>query len=626
MTMQLAYRHRNRVMLVVIFVLFMCLLSQTGNAQSSPAVTMQGVVSSSPDTLGDDAVLVTSKALNKGVSLRGLWRFKPGDDLDWASPSLDDSNWDYMEVPGRWPSGGYPDSGQLAWYRMTVHVQSSVSREGQLSRLAIHLGIILSAYELYAGGQRLGGAGSMPPLAEAEYDRERIIYVPASAIEDDGSLVLALRVWGGSPRSVKAWSAGPSRGQFVLGEYRQLLISALVSEAPAMAFCIIFVAFGFYHLYLYYRNSTLNAYLWFGLMAITISIYGFMLTQYKYLFDWPFVAMKKVEFGLAYLFPALVIQMIWSMLSRPIGIPLRAYQFSFVLLAFVLVVTPGQEIHFLTLNYWQLWLLPLLLYIPWLLAREAMSGNKDARILAVGVLIFVGTCINDLLIDFTHLATDRLAPIGFLAILLSMAISLADRFTAMFGRLEVQVAQRTLELREANERLAKAARVDHLTGLLNRRGFTEELELEMGRVIRTGRSFSVVLADVDNFKKFNDTNGHHCGDLVLKQIATLLVQRLRKIDCVARWGGEEFILLLPETGAEGAAIIAEKLREVIEALPLHFEGQRLSITMTLGVAGHRGDESIDACIGRADAALYEGKGLGRNTVVVAGHKGLRLVN
>lgn len=604
---------------------FVCLLGPVVHAQTISPVSMQAVSSSPPGELLGDAAIITPEALSDGVSLSGQWRFKPGDDFDWASPGLNDGDWGYMDVPGRWPTGGYPDSGQIAWYRMTLKIHSGIARDGQLSQLAVHLGQILSAYEFYAGGQLLGGAGSMPPLAKAEYDRERIISIPMSAVGDDGSLVLALRVWGGSPRSIKAWSGGVVNGAFMLGEYRTLLLSGFYVEVPRVIFCALFLAFGLYHLYLYSRNRQLDTYLWFGWMAITISIYGLMLTQYKYLLGWSFVGMKKTELAMLYIFPALAIQMFWPLLGMSVGRALRAYQLSFVALCVLVIAIPGQAIHYATLGLWQLWSLPLLLYMPWLLIGKTLEGNKEARPLALGVVIFVCTCVNDLLIDFTYLETNRLVPIGFVAILVSMAISLADRFTTMFGGLESEVAQRTLELREANEALAEAARVDHLTGLLNRRGFTEELELELGRELRTGRGFSVVLADVDNFKKFNDSNGHYCGDVVLKQVATILSQRVRMMDCVARWGGEEFIFLLPETGAEGAAIIAEKLREVIESLPLHFEGQRLGITMTFGVAAHRGDESIDMCIDRADTALYEGKAMGRNTVMIGGQKGLKLV-
>ena len=317
--------------------------------------------------------------------------------------------------------------------------------------------------------------------------------------------------------------------------------------------------------------------------------------------------------------------MVWALLNQPVSPALRLYQLSFVVASIAVVVTPGMAIHYQTLGAWQVWTLPALVLGPWLVARRAMEGNREALTLLVGLLIFVATCINDLLIDWLPLQTPHLMPFGFVAIMLFMAVSLADRFTAMLNRLELEVAQRTDELQAANEYLAVAARNDALTGLLNRRGFTEEADLEIQRGHRSGRSFAVVLADVDRFKDFNDRFGHSCGDQVLQQVAGLLKRRTRDVDCVARWGGEEFILMLPEAELEGAVVLAEDLRAAIEGTEFEYEGRPLRITMTFGIAVYRKGESLQGCVDRADTALYEGKELGRNTVMVGNYKGLTLV-
>ena len=129
-----------------------------------------------------------------------------------------------------------------------------------------------------------------------------------------------------------------------------------------------------------------------------------------------------------------------------------------------------------------------------------------------------------------------------------------------------------------------------------------------------------------NFKQFNDLHGHVCGDHVLKRVAEILQERTRDVDRVARWGGEEFIFLLPETDTEGGAVLAEKLREAIASNLFEFDDQRLGITMTFGIAAFRKGESLDSCISRADTALYHGKEGGRNKVMIGNYKGLSLVN
>lgn len=514
----------------------------------------------------------------------------------------------------------------MAWYRLSLQLDPALLQQGQLSQLAVRLGKVLSAYELYAGGKLVGGVGSLPPLSEVTYDRERVLAIPASAVSRDGVLVLALRVWGGEQALVDAWNGGPISGVYKLGQYRELVLKGMISEVPGLLFCVLILGFGCYHLYLYGRNRKLDTYLWFGLMALNIGIYGLMLTQWKYLFDISFVAMKKIELGAIYIFPALGIQMIWSLLRLPISALLRAYQISFVVACAIVVLVPGNTIHYQTLGLWQFWTLPIIALAPWVIFNQARAGNPEAKTVLLGTIIFLATAINDLLIDLIHLETARLAPLGFVAILIAMAVSMANRFTAMYSKLESEVAERTADLSAANKRLAEAARVDHLTGLLNRRGFTEEAEAEIRRMFRSGKGFSLVLTDVDNFKRFNDRHGHVCGDHVLKRMASILQERTRDVDRVARWGGEEFILLLPETDTEGAATVAEKLRETIAENLFEFGDERLSITMTFGIASFRKGESLDACIARADTALYHGKEGGRNKVMIGNYKGLSLVN
>ena len=592
--------------------IFCCLLF------ASQAVTAARVESA--------AVRVDTNTLRTGLNLAGEWRFQPGDDMAWAAPALDDTRWGSLKVPGRWPEGGYPELGNIAWYRLTLQLDPAILSTGQKDVLAVQLGHVLSAYELYAGGELVGSVGKFPPLSEILYDRERVFSIPPSAVDEQGRLVLALRVWGGSDVSVEAWSAGPNSGDYRLGEYRSLLLGGIAGELPGLMLVVLMFVFGLYHLYLYARNRSLETYLWFGLTAINIAVYGLMLTQWKYMSDLDFLTLKKIEFGAIYLFPAVAIQMLWSLLDEPISRKLRLYQMSFIVFAILVVAIPGHDVHFKTLHWEQVWVLPLMIYTPWLIFREARAGNREARTVAAGTFIFLATCVNDLLIDLAHFETVRLSPLGFVAILVSMAVSMANRFTTMFGTLETEVAQRTAELSEANEKLAKAARVDHLTGLLNRRGFAEEVEAERLRASRNGTGFAVVLADVDHFKNFNDEHGHACGDHVLKRVSAILQERIRDVDRIARWGGEEFILLLPETDVDGAATLAEKLREAVADNVFEFGDERLGLTMTFGIASNRKGEKLETCVARADTALYHGKERGRNKVMIGNYKGLTLVS
>jgi len=564
--------------------------------------------------------------LQETYSLVGQWQFNPGDDLQWASPDFDDSGWAEKRVPQRWSIGGLPETNQFGWYRLTLNfdIRTAEKREF-LSHLGVRIGKILSAYELYAGGELVGGIGSLPPLSKINHDRTPIFFIPASAISRDGTLVLALRVWGGNSLAVSSWGGGPYEGDFRVGEYAELLQHSVLGQIPGLMAAVLFLGFGCYHIYLYRRNRQLQTYLWYGLMAMDIGIYGLMLNQWRYRLDWSFITYEKIEFGAIYLFPALAIQMMWSLLNLPIGRLLRAYQFSFIALAVVVVLVPGFDIHYYTLRPWQTWSIALLIGMPWVIIRQARAGNTEARTTLVGVLVFAAACTNDLMIDFAGWEATRLVPLGFVAIMLSMAISLANRFTTVLNNLDGEVAQRTAELSSVNQKLAEVARRDPLTGLLNRRGFTEEAEAEIQRFLRYNREFSIVLADLDNFKKFNDKYGHACGDHVLQDVAGLLNEHVRDMDKAARWGGEEFMLVLPETCSESASLAAEKLRSSVQNRRFEYGERSLSVTMTFGIATFRKGETLDSCIARADTAMYHGKERGRNRVMVGSYKGLSLI-
>jgi diguanylate cyclase (GGDEF)-like protein len=175
----------------------------------------------------------------------------------------------------------------------------------------------------------------------------------------------------------------------------------------------------------------------------------------------------------------------------------------------------------------------------------------------------------------------------------------------------VRVGQRS------TRKLAVAARTDYLTGLPNRRHLFELMEGEVARVARGGPPFCVLMADLDDFKRINDQHGHEIGDAVLCEVARRLREAVRRQDVVARWGGEEFLLLLPDTTEAGALALANALRERIASEPVAFaeDAEPVSLSLTMGFCVCRAGIALDDCIRAADAALYEGKRAGKNRVV-----------
>ena len=177
--------------------------------------------------------------------------------------------------------------------------------------------------------------------------------------------------------------------------------------------------------------------------------------------------------------------------------------------------------------------------------------------------------------------------------------------------LEQMVRERTQELTEALQKIEIIAVTDNLTGIYNRRKFDSVLACEIQRAKRFNKPLAIILGDIDRFKKINDKYGHLVGDEVLKIISRLFTNNLRQLDILARWGGEEFIVLLPETpGIEGIKV-AEKLRKLVKKSRNIYN---VSFSMSFGVAEFITDDDVDSLLKKADLALYRAKGKGRNRV------------
>jgi diguanylate cyclase (GGDEF)-like protein len=174
-----------------------------------------------------------------------------------------------------------------------------------------------------------------------------------------------------------------------------------------------------------------------------------------------------------------------------------------------------------------------------------------------------------------------------------------------------------LTVQEAQEGLSRAATTDVLTGLLNRRAISSFAATEAARCVRKNEKLAFVICDVDHFKRVNDTWGHAAGDKVLKRVAAVLKSMLRGYDGIARWGGEEFLIVLPEASPAEAAVIADRIRQTVLGSRIEFEDQLIEVSMTFGVTGLEGDEAWQASVARADEALYRGKQGGRNRVELA---------
>lgn len=178
------------------------------------------------------------------------------------------------------------------------------------------------------------------------------------------------------------------------------------------------------------------------------------------------------------------------------------------------------------------------------------------------------------------------------------------------------VTETSEALREYNQKLMQDSTTDLLTGIFNRRYITRKLEEETERANYLGKTFSVLMIDIDHFKKVNDNYGHDAGDYVLVEVAKVMTSVLREHDIIARWGGEEFLCFLPETTAHGAFNLAERVRKIIEQKEFNYKDRVIEITLTIGVSEFAPTAGIGDALRKADLAMYRGKNNGRNCTVL----------
>ena len=542
------------------------------------------------------AVPAAAQAVPDSVALDGPWRFRRGDDVAWARPSLDDRQWRTVTVPGEWEAeiGDYDG---FAWYRREVVLPAGLHGVP----VGIRFGTVGDAFELYWNGVRVAGAGRLPPEF-VEGVTPILFLVPDSVLRkaEDGRHVVAVRVYndyayGGLMMPVRVGRYDVLAAQ---GSPRAVVIGGLVS---------FFLAIGVYHLAFWFRRRAARENLLFAAVCLCISIYGATYAEAVERLVMPVTNPYRV--GLLALLaggPAYV-----ALVNRLFGLRggrrTRLVSLAFAVAFAVALVLPLRLLA--EFNQWidGLLVVGLLLVIAraWKAAApSATPATPHARTLLVGTAAFSAALAYDLLSEyFAFIPIPRILPgvsgvfwIGFLVFLVAVGTATAGQWA----------------LTEVT------ALVDPLTELSRRHVLEDALRRETGRLKRTGGSLAVVMVDLDHFKRINDTHGHRVGDQVLARVGRLLRSSARNLDLPARFGGEEFAVLLYDTEMDGALAFAERFRANLGEMRVPVEGRAaVQVTASMGVAVGSDLVDPDALVEAADRALYRAKSEGRDRACLA---------
>ncbi len=607
------------------------------------------------------AAPVVIEGLGKGTfTLDGPWQFRPGDDPAWASPTFDSSDWEQLSADQPWGKQGHAHLTGFAWYRCSIALNIALNQTlnqapGVPQELSLLVPNIHDSYEIYWNGSLIGRNGKLPPRPVWYLSQPTQTFELGPVVSGPAQRgLLAVRVWKapllsddsgeqggfdtapliGSPEGIATASAAY--------EFQWLRSRQLHFAANLLCAVIAFLSF-----LLWLRAPSRWVLLWTAGFAIAQPANLLLLNAHL---GMPY----SLAMGASQPLSALQDISLWFLLlwllslheSRVICRITRVFAYIYA----VSQVLDGVLVAFswnprwtglaqvfdavLTVFSSPFQVFPLVLVgyaffqrkqfdsARWLVASLAFL---DEMLLVFGYTVkqgrqFTGWSIADKIdsplffLDGNGISLSTLAGALLPAAIVYAVYNSVREDQRRQDALELE----KIELLHESNRMRHHAEHDGLTGLWNHRVIVERLGEEMIRSLRDRTPLSVILADIDHFKKVNDSFGHLAGDLVLKEIGSVLTRTLRPYDCVGRYGGEEFLLILPNCGMESTLIRAEQLRVAVQSARIMDGETLLQLTASFGVASVLpSHDEAETVIRAVDAALYRAKSCGRNCVIQA---------
>jgi diguanylate cyclase (GGDEF)-like protein len=502
---------------------------------------------------------------------------------------LDDLDWRPISVPGSWQKAGVPGHG-YAWYRFRFSLSASAATHS----LAFTCSQIRDVDEVFLDGIRVGGTGVFPPRYDKGTLQARLYELPASLTLVPGPIVLAVRVYNAGPRP------GGLTGAPVLNTVSDAFSDRTWFEAPLALVAAAILSLGLFALFVYLRDRRQREFLLFFLLTTGVAAYVVSRLSLWPRFGVSLSLIFRMNFVLVFALSALLTLFLhyFFVLTLPGWIrTLLAVQMVGMLAAAFL---PRVDDLYYILPVLYGTVMAGCARVVAVLVRKVRRGAPYAVTVLIGFgLIFVAA-LRDMAQDLGFISwgvRTRYVGVAFLVFAVLFLSVVADRMA----------------------RLRVAAVTDPLTGLPNRTGLFERIRLELLRSQRSELPLALAVLDLDRFKEFNDRFGHLAGDRLLIATGERLAESVRATDLVVRFGGEEFVLLLPEITREEAVRCCERIREAVRGLRV--SGAETGTTISIGVAVHAAEglptPSEGALLRAADAALYRAKAQGRDCVCVA---------
>tara|TARA_R110002153_G_scaffold940_4_gene4264 strand:- start:3003 stop:4901 length:1899 start_codon:yes stop_codon:yes gene_type:complete len=563
------------------------------------------------------------------VPLSGNWEFY------WQkllTPSQIDNSKNestHINVPHAWVRStldGQPlPTHGVATYRVNVLTNK------KYANLSLKIPTIGTAYKLYIDDDLVsegGKIGFTQETSEPGYNPEIILFEPKS---DKFSITIQVSnhdfYWGGMWTTVRLGVNHNIHQE----QYRQTLRSTFLLA--------IFLTVAIFNLIQFTLRTTDPLPILIALTCILLALREIESSQVLYftgIAHWSFATNARVDFLSFYAASPLVIAYFHITFWQEYNKKLMAVIYALCTIASLFVVFTPPEIFSQTMPLFQGLIVLVMPYVFWGLIKAIKHKRYSARLLTMGTIFLFAIVLNDILYNRDIIDTTVMISFGLVTFILCQNYLTYTRFIDAgkqnrylsktleerneelqnFSQsLEENVKKRTDELAKANEKLGELAHKDMLTELPNRRGMMVFIEDAIINYRQNNTPFCLLVLDFDKFKKLNDTLGHEAGDKVLTEGATLMRQVLRDQDEVARWGGEEFLILLPSTPIKGAEIIANKLKDSLKETLTKSIGMPVSVT--IGIAEFEKTDTLGSCFQRADKALYLGKNNGRDIVVLA---------